>query len=66
MARIVETDNFGGDYPDEKWVLFPMREDLAKEITKLINKAAGTESRRFWKVVDSKYELQVGFYEGEI
>lgn len=58
---IVETDNFGRDYPDEKFVLFPMREELAKQISSLINEAAGDNAFRHWKVVDLDYKLQPGF-----
>lgn len=62
QKRIVNTDNYGGDYPNESFVLFPMREDLAKQIAALINEAAGGElSPRYWKVVDMGYKLQPGF-----
>jgi hypothetical protein len=59
--RIVETDNYGRDYPDEKFVLFPMSEEHAKKIASLINNAAGEHSNRYWKVVDNDYKLQPGF-----
>lgn len=63
MMRIVETDNFGGDYPDEKFVNLPrMDEDRAKAITEAINKAvSGPDARRYWKVVPDDYKLQPGF-----
>lgn len=56
MSRIVETDNYGGDYPNEKFVLFPMDEDYAKEIATLINLAAGSPCSRFYKVVPNDYK----------
>ena len=61
MSRIVNTDNFGGDYPDEKFVLFAMPKEIAQKIADLINEAAGPDSRRYWKVVDNDYQLQPGF-----
>lgn len=61
MARIVDTDNYGGDYPLESFVLFPMPEEHAKQIADLINKAAGPNHHRFWKVVPNDYVLQPGF-----
>jgi len=53
-ARIVETDNFGGDYPDENFLLQPMSRESAKQI-------AGEMYPRFWKIVDDDYELRPGF-----
>lgn len=58
--RIVETDNYDGDYPDEKFVNLPrMNADKANYIADAINKALC--GRRYWKVVDDDYELQPGF-----
>lgn len=59
--QIVETDNFNGDYPNEKFVLFPMLKDSAEGIAELINEAAGEGSARFWKVEPVGYQLQPGF-----
>jgi hypothetical protein len=59
--RIVETDNYGRDYPDEKFVLFPMPEEFARKIAELINQVAGKHSDRYWKVVENGYKLQPGF-----
>jgi hypothetical protein len=61
VSRIVETDNFGGDYPDEKFVLFAMPKERAKTIANAINEAAGPDSTRFWKVVENEYKLVPGF-----
>lgn len=58
--RIVETDNFGGDYPDEKFLnLPPMAEDKAEYIAFAINSTL--RSTRFWKVVPDDYVLVPGF-----
>lgn len=65
--RIVETDNFGGDYPDESFLLWPMPESAAKEIAGAINRAADSSgyatgmASRYWKVVPDDYTLQPGF-----
>lgn len=59
--RIVETDNYGGDYPDEKFLLFPMDEEHAKTIADAINEAVGPNHKRYWKVVENDYTLLPGF-----
>lgn len=61
MSRIVETDNFDGDYPDERFVLFQMPKEHAEKIADAINAAAGPHAHRFWKVVDGDYKLKPGF-----
>jgi hypothetical protein len=62
IMKIVETDNFDGDYPDEKFLnLFNMPEEAAKKICKVINEAAGENCARYWKVVPDDYALQPGF-----
>lgn len=61
--KIVETDNFAGDYPDEKFVNVPsLSPDIANKICELINEACSGEAvLRFWKVVDDDYDLVGGF-----
>ena len=61
--KIVETDNFGGDYPDEKFVsLPPMTKEKAEAIADVINQhLSGNHADRYWKVVDSDYTLSPGF-----
>jgi hypothetical protein len=62
MARIVNTDNFGGDYPDERFLNIPnVTKEHAIKIAAAINGAHHPEARRYWKVVDNDYELQPGF-----
>ena len=61
--RIVETDNFDGDYPDEKFIGLPMlREKQAHAIADAINAELCNHDHasRFWKVVEEGYELQPG------
>lgn len=66
MWSVVETDNYGGDYPDESFVIRRVRREAAEEIADLINKelCVGMASR-FWKVVEDglikPYKLQPGF-----
>jgi hypothetical protein len=62
MKRIVETDSFGRDYPNEKWLQIPpLCEHQAKVLADIINGAAGEDSDRYWKVVDLDYELSPAF-----
>ncbi len=61
--RIVETDNYDGDYPGETFVnVGPLPEDAAKELCDLINKlCSGDRAPRYWKVVPNDYELNDNF-----
>ncbi len=62
--KVVETDNFGGDYPNEKWAT-PYSFTYAfqaQNVADALNTAlSGEGASRFWKVVPSDYELQPGF-----
>lgn len=62
--KIVETDNFGGDYPNESFVNIPLvyEETDAQAIADAINKACGGgRAPRYWKVVPDDYKLAPGF-----
>lgn len=61
--KIVETDNYGGDYPNESFVNLPsMNEEHAKIVAAAINSGFHTGNYpRYWKVVEDDYELQGGF-----
>lgn len=63
MAKIVNTDNYGSDYPDEKFIegLPPISETALKEICKILNRECGQYSSRYYKVEPDDYELQPGF-----
>lgn len=63
MFCIMHTDNFGGDYPDEKFVteLPRLPKEKLQEICDLINLALPEDASRYYKVVDSRYKLQPGF-----
>lgn len=61
--KIINTDNFGGDYPDEHFVnLASMSEEHAKKVCKAINDAFDHPYKdRYYKVVKDDYVLQPGF-----
>lgn len=62
MSKIVETDNFGEDYPDEKFLnLPPLSEERALAICRTINVSFPANWPRYWKVVPNDYELAPGF-----
>jgi len=62
--RIIETDNHGGDYPDEKFVTLPwLSQESAERIAEAINKELCWQNacRRYWKVVPDDYKPEAGF-----
>ena len=60
--KIIETDNYAGDYPDEKFLNLPdMSREHAQDIADAINKCFPDTYDRFWKVVPYDYKLQPGF-----
>lgn len=60
--RVVNTDNFGSDYPDEKWASEPIETKFqAQQIAEELNKPLGPYSHRYYKVVKLPYDLQPGF-----
>jgi hypothetical protein len=63
MARIIHTDNFAGDYPDEKFVegLPRLTAEKAKVICDAINSTQPDNAPRFYVVVEDDYKLLPGF-----
>lgn len=73
MFKIVETDNFGGDYPDEHVLSFVDSEGNASDMlfvraveaesicAKLNEYKSGTHRPRYYQVRDKDYVLQPGF-----
>lgn len=62
--KLVDTDNFGSDYPNEKFfnlLPFYLSKDDAKIIADIVNKYGGENHSRYCKVVDNDYELIGGF-----
>lgn len=62
MWRIVNTDNFGGDYPDERFVGEEFADEAkAREAAELLNNPEDIYATRYHKVVELPYELRPGF-----
>jgi len=60
--KVVETDNFGGDYPNEKFLNIPnVTADAAERICAALNEAVSPDHPRYWKSVPDEYVLQPGF-----
>lgn len=61
--KVIETDNFGGDYPDERCVQGGLTEKTAQHIARLINYELCNHpnANRYWQVVDDGYVLKPGF-----
>lgn len=60
--RVVETANFGGDYPDERFHSDSVSLEQATELADFLNsKAGGDYATRYFKVVEDDYKLQPGF-----
>lgn len=61
--KIVDTDNFGGDYPDERVIAADIRnEEFARVMCAALNdRFCGEHGSRFYKVVADEYVLQPGF-----
>ena len=61
--KIVETDNYGGDYPDEHFVtgIPRLSQEAAEAIADILNAEKGSNSHRYYMVVKDDYELKPGF-----
>lgn len=60
--QIIETDNFGGDYPAETFVNLPrMTKEHAERVADAINGGFPEDASRYWRAVDDDYTLQPGF-----
>ncbi len=59
-ARVVNTDSFGGDYPDEHFVFGKMRWADAEVAAAALNRQAGPRASRFYTVVEDGYEARAG------
>ena len=59
--KLMHTDNFGGDYPDEKFADFgglSVSGDRLRLIADILNRDSWD---RFWQVVEDDYKLIGGF-----
>lgn len=63
VYRVVETDNFGGDYPNESFEGPCMTYEDCERVAEIFNKAVNAEhgGRRFYKTEHESYELEPGF-----
>jgi hypothetical protein len=64
--KILNTDNFGSDYPNESFVEnlpCPLTERQAQLICDAINSVVQHPEQhpRYWRVVSDDYQLQPGF-----
>lgn len=61
--KIIHTDNFGRDYPDERFVeeLPRLPKAAMQRIADAINKELGPNASRYYRVVTDDYVLQPGF-----
>jgi len=60
--KIIDTDNFGGDYPNEKELNLPrLKKEHAENIVREINKGFAPNDDRYWYVVEDDYKLAPGF-----
>lgn len=59
--RIVDTDNFEGDYPDEKFVGDEYKTEQEAQVRADELNVGGDYAARYYKVVELPYKLQPGF-----
>ena len=60
--KIVDTDNFDGDYPNERDIAVGIkRRDHANVMCAALNYWAGVNSPRYYKVVEDDYVNVPGF-----
>ena len=60
--RVVETDNFGRDYPNESFaVTHGLSRERAQTVADFLNERQGEAGQRFFKVVENDYKLEPGF-----
>lgn len=59
--RVVDTDNFDGDYPNEQWVGPPCEKQTAENVANAFNAECSDYGPRYYKVVKLPYELRPGF-----
>lgn len=61
---VVNTDNYGSDYPNEKFLVERVRTKFnAEAIAHFMNQefCRDDHDTRYWKVVEEPYQLQPGF-----
>lgn len=58
---VVDTDNFGGDYPNEKFMATGLTKQEAEDRATFLNRGHNGYSSRWYKIVPQPYTLQPGF-----
>ena len=68
---VVDTDNFGGDYPNEKYLSITdsegntrprlFRKEEAEKVVEAINRKKKKNAPRWYKVEPASYQLKPGF-----
>lgn len=61
VARVVNTDNHGSDYPDEKFMSESISRKDAERLAAELNEDVNDWSERWNKVVEDDYQLAPGF-----
>jgi peroxiredoxin len=59
--RVINTDNHGGDYPNEKFVSESLTFTEARKLADKLNEGVNDWSDRWHMVVEDDYTLQPGF-----
>lgn len=58
--RIIETDNYGGDYPNESFHGPRMTFEDCEATVEIWNKSTGPNADRYYRTVPTDYKLQPG------
>jgi hypothetical protein len=61
--KVVQSENFGGDYPNEFFVEGgpSTNQQQAEQLAQLLNSFVPEHHNRYWKAVPPDYKLQPGF-----
>lgn len=59
--RVIETDNYGRDYPNESFHGPVMTYCKASAVVDIFNASLGPNPDRWYRIVDQDYTLQPGF-----
>jgi hypothetical protein len=60
--KIIDTDNFGDDYPDEQVIADNIKDaHLGEIMLKALKGTVGPESPRYYRLVEDDYILLPGF-----
>ncbi len=57
MAKIIGVSNYANETVSDIEILWPMTKGAAEAIAYILNKEAGDEAHRFYRVVPNDYKL---------